>query len=431
MIIFFTRYPDLFEIIFFRDYVQELINSAFPEKVFEKALEILDTLSISRNKEEYFKKVKNEFFKFIKNKTLSQEYICTDHYEPKTYNQKILNSLNELGDFLFYPNVGNLGDVAIAQSEYQMFRDQGYSYKVFNAYNSDTIIDRSFNLVYGGGGLFVRYWNYEKAMNLFKNENLENAVILPSSFCDCDDLLDALDERFTVYCREEKSFKYCTSKNQKANFQLADDMAFSIDLNPSEKPLPVNFVDLQVSTLSKLYYGNYRKLQKVILKITQQLSDKIKLDKTGQKTAFFLRTDKERLFDNSEYEIVDLSVFAKSHCTDSGVVYLLSKIFIDSINMVDLVVTDRLHVGIIGALLKKKVLLLDNTYGKVSGVYKYSMKCMKNVHLLKDISQVKNEILSVSDTRVEFIMDWTFIDFAKAYFQNKDDLEIIENSVWE
>jgi exopolysaccharide biosynthesis predicted pyruvyltransferase EpsI len=53
-----------------------------------------------------------------------------------------------------------------------------------------------------------------------------------------------------------------------------------------------------------------------------------------------------------------------------------------AINEVDVVVTDRLHVGVGAALLGKHLVWLDNSYGKVHGVYQNSMAHIPHIHFV-------------------------------------------------
>ena len=140
--------------------------------------------------------------------------------------ERILNSLKELDDFFFYPNNGNLGDVVIAESEYQMLEDNKFSYRIYDAYNSpNDIDDKPFDLVYGGGGLFVKYWNYQQVKEIFEKQNLRKAVILPSSFYECDDLLDVLDEMFLMrdllfFAEKNAALTTASRKTQEQNSSL-------------------------------------------------------------------------------------------------------------------------------------------------------------------------------------------------------------------
>ncbi len=54
----------------------------------------------------------------------------------------------------------------------------------------------------------------------------------------------------------------------------------------------------------------------------------------------------------------------------------------DCLSVPDVVVTDRLHVAIMAMHMGKDVYMLDNDYGKLSGVYEVSLKNRTNVHLI-------------------------------------------------
>jgi exopolysaccharide biosynthesis predicted pyruvyltransferase EpsI len=45
-----------------------------------------------------------------------------------------------------------------------------------------------------------------------------------------------------------------------------------------------------------------------------------------------------------------------------------------TIGRADVIVTNRLHIGVAGALLGKRVRLYDNSYGKIRDVYQASLK---------------------------------------------------------
>jgi exopolysaccharide biosynthesis predicted pyruvyltransferase EpsI len=107
--------------------------------------------------------------------------------------------------------------------------------------------------------------------------------------------------------------------------------------------------------------------------------------------AYFLRTDSES---NTDWEKIgvqstlDLSLCMGSDSREPGEVAFYGKLFLAGIDMADIVVTDRLHVGIGSMLMGKEVFLLDNSYGKVSGVYEHSMKQCPRVHFVEDVQKL-------------------------------------------
>ena len=354
--------------------------------------------------------------------------------------ERILNALKGLDDFFFYPNNGNLGDVVIAEAEYQMLEDNKFSYRIYDAYNSpNDIAEEPFDLVYGGGGLFVKYWNYQQVKEIFEKPNLRKAVILPSSFYECDDLLDVLDERFTVFCREKRSYDYCISKNSRAKFFLTDDMAFSLDLsryrlNSFDKNLlKQNLEDISDENLMFLHknlYQTYKSLFKLIV-------DELKLktvEQNGKKVGYFMRGDEEKSISELYVPAIDLSLFACSSCADSGVVRILSKLFMQAIDSVEVVVTDRLHVGLVAALLGKRVFLFDNSYGKVSGIFEQSLRYFENVKILNSPDEIKSALNSVCDkitsSDVRYCDMLSYEEFLKEYLSSAKATGKLYNTIW-
>ena len=79
--------------------------------------------------------------------------------------------------------------------------------------------------------------------------NLEKCLVLPSTFYNCPEIVALFDERFTVYCRDPKSFEYCKSLNKRATFKQHCDLAFTSSLDGL---LPASFSSIaEVSGLQK------------------------------------------------------------------------------------------------------------------------------------------------------------------------------------
>ena len=282
--------------------------------------------------------------------------------------EKVLQELKTLNGFSFLPNYGNMGDIVIAMAEYQFFEKHGLKYEVFRNRTSQD------NLVYGGGGLFIRDWKrcYQQILKLFQKKHLKRIIILPSSFHDCPDLLEAIDERFTVFCREEKSRDYLLSSGAKGKVILAHDMAlFLMEIFQNTK-LPIRYGFKQV----------WQQITDSVSRLTHQ---------EGHVVAYFLRTDSESNTDWKKIGLqstLDLSLCTCSDSRDKDEVSFYTKLFFAGIDMADIVVTDRLHVGICSMLAGKEVFLLDNSYGKVSGVYERSMKQSPRVHFVDDVQKL-------------------------------------------
>ena len=287
-------------------------------------------------------------------------------------NGLVANVLKCFNSSYFIPNNGNLGDGLIAYAEYKKLNNLKISYRVKKA-KSFKLKNENFSLIYGGGGIFAGGWDFKNIQKVFNNKNLNKVVILPSSFRDCADLVKSFDSRFIVFCREEKSFEYCKSLNDKAKFFLYDDMVIRCDLGPLLK-----------HKKSFKYFFSYRKILKSLQKKGYTDSDKI---------LYAFRTDKEKKINFNVRKNFDLSIqYPNNYFQTELKAEFLSRLFVNIINKFDVVYTDRLHIGIASALLGKRTILFDNTYQKVSSVYNLSLKEFPNVSLAeeKDYIHVMN-----------------------------------------
>ena len=166
----------------------------------------------------------------IKN-NVSQLSQSKTELQPKI-NDVILNKLKEFKNFYFLPNKGNLGDCIMTNSEFQIFNSYKKEIAASTNYNYRNL-KKPFNIVCGGAGIFVSY--YEKECDIFfdvfKNKFMQQCIILPSSFYNIPKLIELLDERFTIFCREKNSYDYLINSKTKAKIYLDDDMAFATDTN--------------------------------------------------------------------------------------------------------------------------------------------------------------------------------------------------------
>ncbi|CDE89805.1 predicted glycosyltransferase [Clostridium sp. CAG:729] len=321
------------------------------------------------------------------------------------FDTKIKDAVKNFDEFYFYPNVGNMGDGIIAEAEFQILNNCKYNYKIVDNYSNKVCSLEEYNLVYGGGGLFVKYWNYQKVLDIFKDKNLKKCVVLPSSFYECDDVLECFDERFTVFCREAYSYNYCISKNKRAKFIQADDMAFSLNLDLQEKydvsKIKDNMQKLSSKDFAVLTNVIYPKIRKLYQNVQAALKVNTIINSDKVRIGYLLRTDAEKKSDKVDFPSVDLSKFANSPCTDSGVVGLISRVFIETLNSFDVIITDRLHIGLVSSLLGKEVYLLDNSYKKVSGIYEYSMQSYKNTHIVSSLNEVCIDNLKTKKSKAD------------------------------
>ncbi len=345
-------------------------------------------------------------------------------------NSALLDCLSELDEFYFYPNPGNLGDAVIAQAEYQLFDRLHCKYTVRAPGENDPVLDQNgFTLVYGGGGRFVKYWKYQDVFPVFQHRNMRRVIVLPSSFWECDDFLALMDERFTIFCRQEESYQYGRSKNNRAHFLLADDMAASLVLGApggfgdlgGECAIPESCPPPGVTAEHAALHDKFLTLRETMLEgiagCTQTIPD-------WGRVAFFLRSDAESgLARGGDLPAsYDVSWSGVGPWLDRGLTTLFCALFISAIDTADLVVTDRLHVGITAALLRKNVFFLDNNFGKIRGVYTRLFRHIPHLRLLTGLHGLPAALADL-DGALPFSSDmslvekeaWSFSRFMAAY----------------
>ena len=349
---------------------------------------------------------------------------CSERLSWHTCNEDsaVYEALASLGEFYFLPNKGNMGDYVIAASEFQFLEAKNLPYKVWNR-KKDARGKQPFSFVYGGGGIWVSNYrkDYQEFIKIFRSPHLEKAVILPSSFKDCDDLMEVLDERFTVFCREKRSFEYCRSKNSKARFILAHDMVIGADFS--------NFLRLyREGENMRNAAGNSRLLRRTIEKVwpfwAQVLvrAESAVRQNQGNTVGWMLRRDSESTSAVVTDKGFDLSSFCDGKACCKGMDVLATTLFLSVINAFPVVVTDRLHVAICAAKLGRQVVMLDNSYGKLSAVYEQSLSAMDNVCLTKpemleeNIRSALAKIDTVKSVDDSFkFVPRTFSDFMQAF----------------
>lgn len=295
------------------------------------------------------------------------------NFSPFVFDDEILlKELRELGTFTYIPNPGNMGDCLIAKATYDFFDHNNLSYRVYSGMCADTI-------VYGGGGIWVKNLyakSYTKFLAVMKQA--KKVVILPCSVSECQDLVDILNERFVVFCRDKRTYDYLEAQKTKAKILMSHDMALRMTDN----------------ALQGEVHASYERYQS-LLSMNETLS------KLGR-VAYFFRNDVEQKYNfSSDF---DLSAQIGSKKMGKEEVSYAAKVMLSAVDMFDVIVTDRLHVGIAATLMGKEVYLFDNSYGKLSGVYKNSLFSRSNVHLCLDLPSDIPAVKTATDNLTRLIV---------------------------
>lgn len=268
----------------------------------------------------------------------------------------LLDELRELGEFTYIPHQGNLGDALLVSAALQFFDANHLPYRMFCEMEQPSDV-----IVCGGGSWNLNYeYDGEQFLPLFARA--KKVVILPSSFERCPRLVETMDERFVVFCREKRSYNYLISTGCKSKIILDHDMALRLKksfLNePTHRPkecYPVHEIMRDFSLL---------------------------LD---NKVGYLLRRDSEST-DLPYVPSVDLSnyFFFPPQATKEEL-YYYGKLLLCAVEYFETIVTDRLHVGIAAALMNKEVYLLDNVSKIISSAYEHSLSNVSHMHMLSEL----------------------------------------------
>ena len=218
--------------------------------------------------------INSKLFIFLINKLFLSRLNKQKLLNPLINNECILSELHKIEPFTFIPNPGNCGDLLILQSTLDFFNDNNIKYKLWDGKKSLS------NIVYGGGGIWIS--NYQDVWGttfipIFKQA--KKVLILPSSFYKCEKLLEVLDERFIIFCREKNSYNYIKNHTTKCSVFLDHDMAFRLNSNVLKK---------------KVASMDFKMIKALLYIIKLKKKDKM----------FFLRGDGESKLDLRERERV-------------------------------------------------------------------------------------------------------------------------------
>jgi exopolysaccharide biosynthesis predicted pyruvyltransferase EpsI len=251
---------------------------------------------------------------------------------------------------LLLPNQGNAGDCLIFVGTLIAMRKAGIDVEV-----AGDDADMSGRTVFlgGGGNLVGVYTGTRNSLQIALRSRARRVVLLPHTVRANADLIAQLDERFTIWCREGKSFAHVRRVNPKLDCRLGHDMAFHCDV--------VRFMaEPDVADQGP------RVLEAYLNRANASL-DRLR----HRAVVHFMRTDKEARQTRFIGDLDVSNVFGR--VADEASSRLSAWCFLKTIANANRIVTDRLHVSIASALLHKNCELLDNSYSKNRDIYAHSL----------------------------------------------------------
>ena len=276
-----------------------------------------------------------------------------------------------IGNIVYIPNDGNAGDSFIAHATYQFFARLGLQYEIgsLNGFYPDHII------IYAGGGNLVPYY-HSMAEFITRHQGVwRELIILPHTIRGHADVLSDLRQNCFVFCREKASYDFVLKYAPNANTFLSHDLAFGCDFDVTRKQFSMHrlhhMIDVLLHVRSNLKRARY---------FQKELTRAVRARKQPEVLNAF-RVDVEKTPIELPEDNIDISrALTIKNFLPTESLHTTFRL-LQFITEFQVVRTNRLHVGIMSAMLGLEVHFYDNSYGKNRDTYIHSMQGrFPNVH---------------------------------------------------
>ncbi|MDH6590971.1 exopolysaccharide biosynthesis predicted pyruvyl transferase EpsI [Variovorax sp. TBS-050B] len=232
----------------------------------------------------------------------------------------------------FFPKSGNAGDGFIAHATYELFKSYGIKFTAHH--QTDTV--RSGTVLIGGGGNLVE-GRYDDVADLIRrHEAVDRIILLPHTIVGFADVLSRTKQNLTVFCREPVSHRMALMNGaSEKNTHLSHDVTFFLD----------------DSFFARYFQAGSGSLS--AFRTDGEAAGRIPIPRGNVDISMSWNGD---VWTSEEF---------CGHATNSMAAFIAP---------FEMVRTDRLHVSILSAFLKKKVYLLPNAYYKNRAVFEHSMR---------------------------------------------------------
>lgn len=270
-------------------------------------------------------------------------------------------------DVLLVPNEGNAGDCLILTSTLAAMAKASINVEVV-----DDGADFKDRIVFlgGGGNLVGIYRGMQRTIEACRS-GAARIVLLPHTIRNNVELIRSLDDRFTIWCRDQRSLEHVGQLNHEVDCRIGHDMAFHCDVaeflndphcNKFGAPLLHEGLERSGTTLDRL---------------------------SKRPVVRFMRTDREaRALSVSNDLDVSRTFGGVGNAERSK---LAAWCFLKTISAANRVITDRLHVAIACALLGKRCELLDNSYNKNREIYAHSLRHFERLSFKKGAGTIADQ----------------------------------------
>jgi exopolysaccharide biosynthesis predicted pyruvyltransferase EpsI len=232
-------------------------------------------------------------------------------------------------------NRGNRGDGVIHLGARRLLHALGLEYVDIHQPEAPRTIDADVLLVVAGGAFCRTTHSIVSVIERYA-PTVQRVIILPASFdLSCGEVrrfARSWDERFTVFCREQRSFAALRALPARAQaLMLSHDLAFCADLQPwAERP--------------------------------------------AAGSVAIVRRDREAVFDRRPLDMGGRDI---SRGSDAE-----AEVLLDYVARFAVVHTDRTHAAITAAMMGRDVWLYRNAYFKNEAIFEHSLSRMPNVRFV-------------------------------------------------
>ena len=265
-------------------------------------------------------------------------------------------------DLCYVPNPGNAGDALIASGAWQLFDTIGLRPRVVSAAR----VSKGASVIYAGGANLTPYYqDCGRFLRRCMAVGVKEAVVLPHTIRGHVELLQQLDERFTLVCRDLPSLEWCTTTARAARTMFSDDLGLRLDVRSLQRRRTgiVPFTALIIRAGRARRFRRYMRWRRYTRSV-QPVNGKLQV----------FRADVEAVSSHPGDRLQDISGAYLSEYLDRVEHDFVATDLLDTVGRADVIATNRLHIGIAGVLLGKRVQLYDNSYGKFATCIQSSLK---------------------------------------------------------
>jgi hypothetical protein len=282
------------------------------------------------------------------------------------------------GRVVYVPNPGNAGDSLIAAATFQFLHALGL--EVETGHWKGTYADTT--VVYGGGGSFTEAGHVRPAARFVARHRdiCRRLILLPHTVRGHDELLGTLDDRCTLFGRENTTLEHLRRAAPGARVLFCHDMALFADLEALKTPggaLPA--LPGPLASARGVEGARTRAAWRAKVVRRQLLRAGTPSPRDGVLNAF--RTDAEKTDIARPPDNVDLSDHLRCSSGEAYMAGHVVRALMRAIAPHDRVRTNRLHIAVLATLMGKRVEAHDNSYGKIGDVCRASLTDVPNLSL--------------------------------------------------